>query len=285
MPMGVARHPWFSDPACASIATAGATRGPGNLGLRRRAGKELGTCPDVARWLALWSLLLISAVACPLQARSGADPERVEVVDMDATDVYRLALLKMKGHLSVARALVQLRAPGADYYMRQPVQAIFRNTEAEFERRNAPFTADTLRQLEHASAGDPATTLATIESVVTAIDGSFAQTGAMDADSVLALSLALLREAVARYAEAVTDNEVVDLRKFQSGRGFANEAEALVRYSSALKGRPGHEKLLDVVALIGQSWPAVIPPAIVFDPPSVAERLDEAVAAMDELRE
>ena len=42
--------------------------------------------------------------------------------------------------------------------------------------------------------------------------------------------------------------------------------------------------MLDVVTLIRQAWPGVIPPPIVFDPPSVAKRLDEAVAAMEELR-
>ena len=252
--------------------------------------KELVTYPDMALRLALWGLLVMNAVASPVHAQSGADTERVEAADMgaavplDATDSYRLALLKMKGHLSIARTLLQMRAPGADYHMEQPVQDIFRNTEAEFEGRSAPFTADTVQQLEHGLAGDPVTTLTTIESVVTAIDGSFAQTGAMDAKSVLALSEALLREAVAKYAEAVTDNEVVDLRKYQSGRGFATEAEALVRYSGALKGRPGHAELLEEVELIGQSWQGVIPPSIVFDPPSVAERLDEAVAAMNVLR-
>jgi hypothetical protein len=190
----------------------------------------------------------------------------------------------MKGHLSVARALVQLRAPGADYHMRQPMQDIFRPIEAELERRKAPFTTDILVQLENAVTGTPAMTLATIESAVFAIDGSFAQTGAMDAHSVLALSDSLLREAVEMYAESVFDNEVVDLHTYQSGRGLATVAEALVRHSSRLKGRPGHEDLLKAVVLIRQAWPGVIPPAIVLDPPSVAEWLDKVEAAMNELK-
>ncbi|MFQ6023948.1 MAG: hypothetical protein ACE5NW_14610 [Acidiferrobacterales bacterium] len=80
------------------------------------------------------------------------------------------------------------------------------------------------------------------------------------------------------------DNEVVDVRQYQSGRGFVTEAEALVRYASGLKGRPGHTELLKVVTLIRQAWPGVIPSPIVFDPASVAGRLHEAVAAMDKLR-
>lgn len=260
------------------------------------------THPDVFRQLALWSLLLVNVVAFPLHAQSdaklvapavqiaaveaegGASAEPGVATQLDPTDAYRLALLKMKGRLSVARALLQLRAPGADYHLRQPLQDIFRPIQAELERRNAPFTADILVQLEHAAAGTPAMTLATIELAVLAVDGSFAQTGAMKARSVLAVSESLLREAVEMYAAAVLDNEVVDLRAYQSGRGFVTEAEALVRHSSGLKGRPGHEDLLRAVVLIRQAWPAVIPPSIVFDPPSVAGRLDEAVAAMEELR-
>lgn len=258
--------------------------------------------PDATRGLALSSLLLVSAGAFP--ARAGIDADVADsavrtaaagsespdaggggpAVQLDATDAYRLALVRMKSHLSVARALLQMRSPGAGYYMQEPLQEVFRDTEAELERRSAPFTADFLQQLEAASAGDPVAALATIESAVVAIDGSFAQTGAMDAKSVLAVSEALLREAVARYADAVTDNEVVDLEKYQSGRGFVTEAEALVRYAGALKERPGHEELVKAVTLIRQAWPGVIPPPIVFDPASVAGRLDEAVAAMDKLR-
>lgn len=244
----------------------------------------------------------MNAVAFPVHTQSGAKPAAslVQIVaadtesaeaggmgaaaELDAADAYRLALLKMKGHLSVARALVQLRAPGADYHMRQPMQDIFWSAESEFKHRDAPFTVDFLEQLEYAPKGDPVTTLATIKSAANALDGSFAQTGAMDVRSVVDLVEALLREAVANYAVAVIDNEVVDLRQYQSGRGLATEAEALVRYHGGLRGRPGHEELLKAVVLIRQAWPGVIPPSIVFDPPSVARRLAEAVVAMEELR-
>lgn len=253
-------------------------------------------------WRALWSLLLVSVVALPAHARMSADqvvafvePAHAGTNDtqtgatgadtqLSADDAYRLALLKMKGHLSVARALLQLRAPGVDHQAGQSLQAIFQATSAELDRRSAPFTADILGELKHAVARDPVTAIAAVESAATALNGSFAQTGAMDTTSVLALAEALLREAVTNYAEAVSDNEVVNLPKYQSGRGFATEAEALVRHSGGLKGRPGQEKLLDLVTLIRQAWPAVVPPPIVFDPPSVSKRLDEAVAVIKEIR-
>lgn len=239
------------------------------------------SCADRLRRFALYGLLLVTAVALPVDAPTGAT---TGAAPLGAADAYRLAILKMKGQLSVARALVQLRAPGADYHLQQPMQAIFQNAESEFEQRDAPFTADFLKQLANVSAGDPATTLATIASAANALDGSFAQTGAMDVTSALDIVASLLREAVADYAAAVTDNEVVDLRRYQSGRGLVTEAEALIRYHGGLRGRPGHEELVKAMVLIRQAWPGITPPPIVFDPPYVAGRLDEAIAAMENLK-
>ncbi len=258
--------------------------------------------PESPRRLALWSLLFVNVITFPAYAQLGAKPTASAIqiaqantestgaggtraaMQLNADDAYRLALLKMKGHLSAARALLQLRAQGADHHLGQPLQNIFRDAKSELGRRSAPFTADILRELKHAVARDPTMALTAIESAVTAINGSFAQTGAMDAEAVLTLAAALLREAVAKYAEAVTDNMVTNIAKYQSGRGFVTEAEALVRHSSGLKGRSGHTELLEVVTLIRQAWPGIVPPQIVFDPPSVAARLDEAMAAMAKLR-
>ena len=248
--------------------------------------------PPLTRRNALWSPLLAGALAlvliaqAPDAARAASAKQMAQAagVELEPTDAYRLALLKMKGQLGVARALLQQRLPGADYHVGDPLEAIFRDTKAELDRRSAPFTVDILKELENAAAHDAVRALATVELAVTAINGSFAQTGAVDSKSVLGLGEALLRGAVANYSDAVSNNEVVDLPKYQSGRGLVTEAEALVRYASGIKGRPGHEELLAVVVLIRQAWPGIIPPSIVFDPLDVAGRLDEAVAAMEKLR-
>ena len=248
--------------------------------------------PPSTRRNALWSPLLAGALALGLsaQAPDAADAASVEQmaqaagVELEPTDAYRLTLLKMKGQLGVARSLLQQRLPGADYHVGEARESLFQETEAELERRSAPFTADILKELGNAAAGDAVRALAAVEFAVTAINGSYAQTGAANSKSVLNLGEALLREAVANYSDAVSNNEVVDLPKYQSGRGLVTEAEALVRYASGIKGRPGHEELLAVVVLIRQAWPGIIPPSIVFDPLDVAGRLDEAVAAMEKLR-
>lgn len=253
------------------------------------------------RRLVLPGLLLIPAAGAAIQQQT-ADPALAGIqlaqsqpvaseaaaartaASLDRTDAYRLALLKIKGHLGIARSLLQVRAPGADYHMGDPVRNLFDDIEPELNDRNAPFTDDVLVQLASATDAAPQTALATIDSAAAAIDGSFAQTGPMTPQSALALSEILLREAVQHYADSVTDNEVVDLPGYRSGRGLVLQAEALVRHATGIKGQPGHDALLASVVLIRQAWPGVQPPPIVFDPESVAARLDEAVAALGELR-
>lgn len=204
--------------------------------------------------------------------------------DLDSLDSYRLSLFKLKGHLGVARTLLQVRAPGADYHLQQPMQEIFQQIEPELDERGAPLSADTLKQLESATETTPQAALATIDLAAAAIDGSFAQAGAPDAQSAFALAEILLRESVHLYAESVIDNEVVDVRKYQTGRGFVIQAEALVRHSSGLRGRPGQDELIAAVVLIRQAWPGVSPPPIVFAPEDVAGRLEDAVATMEKIR-
>lgn len=256
---------------------------------------------SVTRWLAPASLLLLQLVVSPLQGWTGSGTDggavRLAAADtgdsgtgtatavgnLDATDSYRLALLKLKGHLGVARTLLRIRAPGAEYHLRQPVQEIFRTIQPELESQRAPLTADIVDQLRRATETTPQAALTIVDSVASAIDGSFAHAGALDARSVLLLSDALLRAAVGLYANSVVDNEVVDVPRYQTGRGFVIQAEALVRHASGLHGKPGQEALLAAVVLIRQAWPGVMPPPIVFDPESVRGRLEEAEAIMDRL--
>lgn len=283
-----------------SLATGRATPN-GGLGMRNRGHDLNGGEPVIhssARfWLVALSLLLAPEVASP--ARGHDDNQPLPPIHLtaaqaaadnggpvhnagrlDATDNYRLALLKIKAHLSVARALLQIRAPGADYHLGEPIGQVFEAVEGELDERSAPLTRDTLAQLRRATDAAPGAALATIDTAAGAVDGSFAQTGAMRPSSALALSEQLLRAAVALYTEAVADNEVVDLRAYRTGRGYVTQAEALVRHSSGIKGRPGYDELLATVVLVRQAWPGIRPPPIVFDPRSVAGRLDEAVAAL-----
>ena len=251
-----------------------------------RAGERTGRAGALA---ALAGVLVAVALALPAVAQtnaSGGEPPAVSTeMELSAVDAYRLGLLKMRGHLSVARALIQVGAAGAEHYMSTAVREAYATIEDALAERNAPVTRDMLRELENAAGLEETRALPAIESAEQAINGSFAQTGAMERDSVLDLVEALLRAAVASYAESVTDNEVTDVRAYQSGRGFVTQAEALVRHSSALAGAEGQDALLKVVTLIRQAWPGIMPPPIVFDPGSVADRLRDAVAIMDDMRE
>lgn len=254
------------------------------------------------RWLLVSGLLLVCAVVSPVRSHAGAgapgSPLRLAAtgspgdgstiaetpIDLEPVEAYRLALLEMKGHLSVARTLIQLGESGAAYHLSEPIRKIFQSVRPELDERNAPLTSDILVQLERAADIDPRPALATLDSAAAAIDGSFAQPGVVTASSALDLSESLLREAVAWYSRSVENNEVVDLRGYQTGRGLVIQAEALVRHSTGLKSKPGYERLLADVVLIRQAWPGVIPPPIVFDPGSVADRLVDAETVMRGMR-
>lgn len=252
-----------------------------------RAGERGGRAAGV-----LAALAVAGALALPALAQTGADAAGSGAaaavsaeVELSEVDAYRLGLLRMRGHLGIARALIRIDAPGADHYMGPAIRETFATIEGALERRNAPVTEDMLTELDSAAGLEETRALPAIESAEQAINGSFAQTGAIDRQSVLDLAEALLRAAVARYGEAVSGNEVADLRQYQTGRGLVTQAEALVRHSTALADAPGRDALLRVVTLIRQAWPGIMPPPIVFDPASVADRLEDAVALMDGMRE
>jgi len=246
----------------------------------------------IAAWPVAAGTALLTALAMPALAQGEAgmtgagDATTVPAskVALSEVDAYRLTLFKMNGHLRIARALIRQRAEGAEYHLGEAMRALYQQSRPAFEARSAPLTTATLDELESAAALEPARALRAVESGATAVNGSFAQTGPMDLDSVLDIVEVLLAEAVAKYAEAVVDNAVVDLRAYQTGRSYVTQAEILVRHSSALKGRERQEDLVFVVMLIAQSWPGIMPPPIVFDPASVAERLHEARAVMETLR-
>lgn len=255
------------------------------------------TRSKVERWLALSGLLLIIAVAVPARSVSGpgarlAGPVAAAMIPAAAADSdglnslnrYRLALLEMKGHLAVARELLQTLKPGAQYHLREPMERIFRRIEPELQSRNAPLNSEILAPLQRVPETTPDIALNLLDSVASAIDGSYAQSGAVDSDSVLSLSQALLSNAVAQYRDSVKDNTVTDVPGYQTGYGFANQAEALVRHATRLRSKPGYDRLLDDIVLIRQSWPGVEPPPIVFDPATLSTRLDETVAIMDQMR-
>lgn len=241
------------------------------------------------QWHALSSLLLIVVVGLPVcaqaaEAQGTSSQSTSSNTQLNAVDTYRLALLEMKAHLSVARTLLQIGTPGAKYHLRQPVQEIFERIRPQLENRNAPLTPDILAPLEHVTETAWQTAIPVLDSVDSAIDGSFAQAGALSLDSTLDLSGALLRQAVDLYARSVENNAVVDVHGYQTGRGLVLQAEALVRHSTRLRKKPGYDALLARIVVIRQSWPGVTPPPIVFDPKSVSGRLNEIMATMKEMR-
>jgi len=217
--------------------------------------------------------LLCGAMAFPCAAAPGA------------TDAYRLALLKMKAHLGVARALLRQNAPGVDEHLSDAVAEIYANAGAELEKRRAAVSADIVQQLQAAArAGSPLAIENALETAFTAVDGSLARAGPLGMASALDLAATLFREALVEYRRAVSDNEVVSPMHYRTGAGYVAVGSALTRRARRVDAHGGYARLRDAVALLREAWPGVVPPGIANDPSTVAGWVEDVVSAMDALR-
>jgi len=208
---------------------------------------------------------------------------RAPARDLDATDAYRLALLKMKAHLVTARALLRQRVGAPGSHVRAPLATLYDRIADEAGERGAMISPDILRQLDAAAGHEsPLALTSALETAFTAVDGSLAQSGRMSEDAMLALARALFRDAVEHYTAAVSaDHEVADVRRYQTGRGYVAVAEALLRRAAADGEAGEYDALTDAVAVLREAWPSVVPPTIVFAPERVRGFLEEVEAAVD----
>ncbi|NIR31388.1 MAG: hypothetical protein GWN84_19170 [Gammaproteobacteria bacterium] len=212
-------------------------------------------------------------------ARSGAGQV------LDATDAYRVALLKMKAHLNVARALTRQGAPGANYHLRGPAQEIYKDLAGELERRGATLTGDIVQQLDRAAEEDSHLAIGSaLDTATTAVDNSLVRTGRMTRRSLIEVSRSLFRDAVEAYRKAVSDHAVVDTHKYQTGGGYVAVADALTRrVRRSTPASEAYERLRNAVALLREAWPAVVPPRIANGPDAVAAWLAGVESALDDL--
>ena len=205
--------------------------------------------------------------------------------ELDATDAYRVALLKMKAHLDVARALMRQGVPGAHYHLREPLREAYKELASELEQRNATLTRDIVEQLASAAeGGSDLLILSALETASTAIENSLVRTGRMNTRSMLEISRALFRDAVEQYRQAVSEHTVVDTHKYQNGAGYVAVADAVTRRVRGSAGDSGtYQQLRKAVALLREAWPAVIAPAIANGPDTVAAWLADVESALDAL--
>ncbi|MDN3556227.1 hypothetical protein [Halomonas maura] len=175
----------------------------------------------------------------------------------------------MKGHLAIARELYQQGAQTASQpHFGHPLHEHYEPLETAFETRGvAPFE-DTLQALvdeareggewgEHADAYQAA--VAAIDTAMQDVDGELRDDVAFQSR----VQLALLRQAVHEYEEAVDDGQFVNVPEYQDGRGFMLTAKALLEQQAELyqaSDEAAYEELMAAYDQAMAAWPSAEAP-------------------------
>ncbi|XGV98033.1 MAG: helix-hairpin-helix domain-containing protein [Leptolyngbya sp. BL-A-14] len=201
----------------------------------------------------------------------------------EAKDVdYMLKLGLMKGHLLVARELLDLQQPKqAEPHIGHPVEEIYADVEDQLQERNVKEFKSTLialQDLVRAGAKDTAKVNSEFKTSMQAVDDAIATLPEAQRQSpafVLQVINGLLDTANSEYTAAIANGKISQAIEYQDSRGFVAYANAL--YNSVApqveKENPEtHKAIKQTMAELTKVWPAPIPPATaVKTPPQVSQ--------------
>lgn len=189
----------------------------------------------------------------------------------EAKDIdYMTKLGLMKGHLSVAKELLDLRKPEqAEPHIGHPVEEIYADVEEQLSDRKVPAFKDRLIALQDevkagAKNADKVSTgykssMQAIEGAISALPESQRQSPAF----VLQVINGLLDTANSEYGAAIANNKIAQVIEYQDSRGFVLYANELYKGISAamLKTQPEAHKMVETkMAELTKTWAAVTPP-------------------------
>ncbi len=204
---------------------------------------------------------------------------------------YMSALALMKGHLIVAKELLDLGKPDqAEPHIGHPVEELYGDVENQLSERNVAEFKTTLNQLHDLvkSAPDAPQVTADYQASMEAIDGAIealSETQRQSPQFVLKVINRLLETAQEEYEAAIIDGKVVELLEYQDSRGFVIYAETLYQNISeqmSQKNPEAHQGLESTLNELKKAWPSVNPPEPVVITP---EQVSQLVATIKEKSE
>lgn len=190
----------------------------------------------------------------------------------EAKDVdYMTKLGLMKGHLYVAKELLDLQKPDqAEPHIGHPVEEIYADVEDQLnERKVAAFKDPLIALQDEVKAGAKNASKVTsgydasiksIDAAIKALPESQRQTPAF----VLQVINGLLDTANSEYGAAIANNKIAQVIEYQDSRGFVLYANELFKSIAPvlLKTQPdAHKAISDKLADLTTTWAAVTPPA------------------------
>jgi Helix-hairpin-helix motif len=206
----------------------------------------------------------------------------------EAKDVdYMIKLGLMKGHLIVAKELLDLQKPDqAEPHIGHPVEEIYADVEDQLKERNVKeFKTQliALQDLVKAGAKDAAKVGNDFKGSVQAVDGAIAGLPAAQRQSpafVMQVLVGLLDTANSEYGAAIANGKITQAIEYQDSRGFVIYANELFKDIG-----PGLEKqnadiyksVQTALADLTTVWPAPIPPTTPVKTPEQVAQLVKTI--------
>lgn len=206
----------------------------------------------------------------------------------EAKDVdYMTKLGLMKGHLLVARELLDLQKPAqAEPHIGHPVEEIYADVEDQLQERNVKefkTTLINLQDLVRAGAKDKAKVDSEFKTSMKAVDDAIAalpETQRQSPAFVLQVINGLLDTANSEYTAAIANGKITQAIEYQDSRGFVAYANTLYSSVSAQveKETPeSHKEIQQTMADLTKVWPAPLPPATPIKTPTQVSQLIKTV--------
>jgi hypothetical protein len=208
----------------------------------------------------------------------------------EAKDIdYMIKLGLMKGHLLVAKELLDLKKPDqAEPHIGHPVEEIYADVEDQLNERKVkefktPLIA--LQNLVKAGAKDSAKVDAEFKSSVQAVDeaiSGLSEAQRKDPKFVLQVINGLLDTANSEYTAAIANGKIAQAIEYQDSRGFviyANELYAGVSTSVAKDSPEAHKTITATMAALSKAWPSSVPPASPVKTPDEVSKLIKTIEA------
>lgn len=206
----------------------------------------------------------------------------------EAKDVdYMLKLGLMKGHLMVAKELLDLQKPDqAEPHIGHPVEEIYADVEDQLNERNikefkTPLIA--LQDFIKAGAKDTNRISSEFKTSMQAVEGAIAALPENQRNSssfVLQVINGLLDTANSEYTASIADGKISQAIEYQDSRGFvayANELYSNIAAEMTKDNAEAHKTITTTMAELTKAWPEAIPPAAPVKTPDQVTALVKTV--------
>ena len=202
-----------------------------------------------------------------------------------AKDVdYMTKLGLMKGHLLVAKELLDLQKPAqAEPHIGHPVEEIYVDVEDQLNERNVPEFKTSLISLQDLVKAKSAKIDTNFTEAVKSVDNAIAflpDAMRSSPEFVLQVINGLLDTANSEYTAAIANGKISAAIEYQDSRGFVIYAEELYKgiSSQVSAANADTDKLIaSNMSELSKNWPSVIPPATPVNSPAVVTQLIKTI--------